>query len=210
MPVGPQGLDQGISLLGPGRPDHLQHRFGGRRLQRQRPGFPLSAATRFTGHGFGHAVADPRLGHDVGGAGGNVAQLAAEFLHEGAHEAGVTAVLWSPDPSQQVLVRQDPSGIDRQCAEQVVLGDGELDRPAGHGHPAFLVVNGQVPQPIGFGRRVPPAQGRLDSRHQLRRRKGFDDVVGGTGLQGLGNRLVPAVLRQKRGRCSQSHQCDVV
>ena len=41
MPVGPQGLDQGISLLGPGRPDHLQHRFGGRRLQRQRPGFLL-------------------------------------------------------------------------------------------------------------------------------------------------------------------------
>ena len=39
MPVGPQGLDQGISLLGPGRPDHLQHRFGGRRLQRQRLGF---------------------------------------------------------------------------------------------------------------------------------------------------------------------------
>ena len=39
MPVGPQGLDQGISLLAPGRPDHLQHRFGGRRLQRQRLGF---------------------------------------------------------------------------------------------------------------------------------------------------------------------------
>ena len=72
------------------------------------PGFSLSAATRFTGHGFGHAVADPRLGHDVGGAGGNVAQLAAEFLHEGAHEAGVTAVLWSPDPSQQVTRASRP------------------------------------------------------------------------------------------------------
>ena len=43
MPVGPQGLDQGISLLGPGRPDHLQHRFGGRRLQRQRLVFSFSS-----------------------------------------------------------------------------------------------------------------------------------------------------------------------
>ena len=53
-------------------------------------------------------------------------------------------------------------------------------------------MDGQIPQQeeLRFG---PPAQGRLHSRRQLGRREGLDDVVGRSGLQGLGDRLVAAV-----------------
>ena len=37
---------------------------------------------------LGHAVADPTLAEDVGGVARIVAQLAAEFLYEGAHRPG--------------------------------------------------------------------------------------------------------------------------
>ena len=69
------------------------------------------ACDALTGRCFGHAVADPGLGQDVGRATRVIAQLAADLLHEGAHQTGVAAVR-SPDPPQQVIVSQYPSGVD--------------------------------------------------------------------------------------------------
>ena len=53
---------------------------------------------------LGHAVADARLGEDVSGFPGVVAQLLAQVLDEGAHRLRVALVAQTPDLSQQLVV----------------------------------------------------------------------------------------------------------
>ena len=64
------------------------------------------------------------------------------------------------------------------------------------------VVDGQLTQHEGrelLGRR-PLAQGRPDSRRQLRRREGFDEVVGGAQIEGRGDHIILVVDRQEDDR----------
>ena len=82
-----------------------------------------------------------------------------------------------------------------------------------HGGP-FAHRIGQVPHHERCRLR-PPAQGRPDPGRQLGRREGLDDVVGGAGVQGPGNGLVPAIGgdeddRQIRQLGDAFHQLDAV
>ena len=79
-----------------------------------RPGYPLRLA------GPGHPVADAALVEDEGGACRVVAEFRADLLHEGAHAPG-------PHPAQQRLGRHHPPGVDREDAQDLVLGGGERD-----------------------------------------------------------------------------------
>ena len=90
----------------------------------------------------GYAVAGPALAEDVPGTGCIVAQLAAELLHEGADRAGGAPAPRAPHPVQEVVVARDLAGVDRQGAQQIVLGGG---------HAAFRVVNEELPGPVGPG-----------------------------------------------------------
>ena len=124
----------------------------------------------------GHAVADAAHVEDPGRVRRVVAELLAELFHEGAHDLGVAVAPPGPDPVQQRLGGRDPSGVEREGAEQLVLGGGELDLAPGHGDQPPVVVDGQLAQHerLGIGA---PAQGRPDPRRQLGRREGLDDVV---------------------------------
>ena len=88
-----------------------------------------------SGRGFGlcfapgHAVADARLGEDVGGVAGVFAQLAAELADDGAHGPQIAAALLSPDPCQQLLVGQHTPGAGREFGQHPVLHCHQRDRP---------------------------------------------------------------------------------
>ena len=84
--------------------------------------------------------------------------------------------------AQQGFVGANPAGVDRQRAQEVELGRGQLDLSARHGHAAFAVVDGEVSQGEGFGL-GPSAQRGPDARRELRRREGLDDVIGGAAAQ---------------------------
>ena len=101
--------------------------------------------------GSGHPVPHPDLGENVGGTPGVVPELAAEAADEGAQEPGVVLVFRSPDPPEQPLLGQHPSGVVRKLLEQPVLGRGQPHRTAGHRHAAFGVVDRQLLQDEGFG-----------------------------------------------------------
>ena len=54
-----------------------------------------------------------------------VAELAAEASDEGAHGVGPRVLAPAPDPAQERVVGHDPSGVEREHAQQLVLGGGE-------------------------------------------------------------------------------------
>ena len=91
-----------------------------------------------------------------------------------------------------VSTGQYPPRVDREHAEQFEFRGRQLHHPPGHRHLPVLVVDGQISQYERL-RPGPPAQGRPDSRRQLRRRERLDDVVGGAELQRRRDRLVAAV-----------------
>ena len=98
-----------------------------------------------------------------------IAQLAAELLHEGAYRAGGAPAPRAPHPVQEVVVARDLAGVDRQGAQQIVLGGGHWHRPPAHAHAAFRVVNEELPGLVGPARPFLLAQRRLDSGHQFGR-----------------------------------------
>ena len=59
-----------------------------------------------------------------------------------------------PDPAQQRVAGHDPTRVEREHAQQLVLGDGERDRLAGHRHAAPVVVDGERAEDEGLGRLV--------------------------------------------------------
>ena len=101
--------------------------------------------------GPGHSVPHPWLGENVVGTPGVVPELAAEAADECAQEPRVVLVFRAPDPPEQPLLGQHPSGVVRKLLEQSVLGLGQPDRTAGHRHAAFGVVDRQLLQEEGFG-----------------------------------------------------------
>ena len=108
------------------------------------------------GSGLGHPVPHPWLGENVDGTPGVVPELAAESADEGAQEPRVVRVFRAPDPPEQPLLGQHPSGVVRKLLEQPVLGRGQPHRIAGHLHPAFGIVDRQLLQDEGFGFPVAP------------------------------------------------------
>ena len=73
---------------------------------------------------FSHAVADAALVEDSGGARRDVAKLPAEVAHEDAHQVGIGTVAPALDPAQQRVVGHYSSGVEREDAQQLVLGGG--------------------------------------------------------------------------------------
>ena len=100
----------------------------------------------------GHTVADPAYGEDVAAVGGVIAELAAEPFHIGANQLRVAGFVSAPYLAQQRIVAEDPSRVDRQGFEQIEFSGRQLQWSPGHGDPASLVVDGQVPHPEGVGR----------------------------------------------------------
>ena len=126
-----------------------------------------------------HAVADTRLSEYVCGAARIVSQFAQELLHDCAHPPGIAGSPPAPDPLQQSVVGQHSTGVGRKLGEQPKLHCGQPDRTPGQRHAAFEVTDVQVSQLVVLSRfrGGPPAQRRLDSRCQLRRRKGLPAVA---------------------------------
>ena len=60
-----------------------------------------------------HAVADARLGEDVFGFVGIVAEFLAQSFDDGADQTRVARVALVPDPLQQLVVGHHPTGIGR-------------------------------------------------------------------------------------------------
>ena len=77
--------------------------------QQQGAGRPRSCHLRFLPPSPRHPVSHPRLGEDVGGVAGVVAQLAAEPLHYFADQPGFAGPLRLPDPLQQLVVGPTPA-----------------------------------------------------------------------------------------------------
>lgn len=85
---------------------------------------------------------------------------------------GSDVVFPAPDPADQGIVRQHPSGVHRERMEQLVLRGGQLHGAAAHAHPALRVVDHQFARNPRIGEPVNVAEGSRDSRHQLSRREG--------------------------------------
>ena len=92
-----------------------------------------------------HAVADPAYGEDIGGVVRVIADLAAEPLHVGANQLRVASFSAAPHLSQQRIVGDDPSRVDRKGFEQIEFSSRQLQRTPGNRHPASLIVDRQVP-----------------------------------------------------------------
>ena len=91
----------------------------------------------------GHAVADAAHVEDPGRVRRVVAELLAELLDEGAHDLGVAVAPPGPDPVQQRLGGRDPSGVDREDAQQLVVPPIYLIRGASRtptGPPALVMA----------------------------------------------------------------------
>ena len=124
----------------------------------------------------GHAVAHPALVDDQGRAVGLVGELVAQPLDVGAHDLGSGGGAPGPDPAQQGLVGQDPAGVLRQHAQELVLGRRQLHRAPGHGDPPLVVVDGEGPERERDGCR-PLAQGRPDPRRAAPRSQIFCEPI---------------------------------
>ena len=121
------------------------------------------------GHGERDAVSNPVLGQNVGGLGRIVTQLSAELLHQGPHRHRIAGVPPAPKPAQQHCGRQHPSGVDREQPKELVLAGRQPHRLSGHGHPALLVLDGEVSEHEASRFRL-PAQDRPHSGGQFHRR----------------------------------------
>ena len=75
-------------------------------------------------------VADAALVEDEGGARRVVAELAAETSHERANRVGGGVLAPVPHPAEQRVVGHDPTRVEREHPQQLVLGGGERDRVA--------------------------------------------------------------------------------
>ena len=85
------------------------------------------------------------------------------------------------------------------------VSGGQLHPATTHGRAAFGVIDGLVPQQIGFPRpglvgRLLPAQPHSDSRHQPAWREGLDDVVVGSRLKCPQHVLITVVAGQEDDR----------
>ena len=74
-----------------------------------------------------HAIADPALVADSGRVGPVVGQLAAETPDEGAHPVRIRVVVPGPGPALQLSVGHGTSRVEREHAQELVLGGGETE-----------------------------------------------------------------------------------
>ena len=124
------------------------------------PAFSSVTAPPFLPLALLHPVADAPLVEDVGGVGRVVTQFAAQPLHDGAHRPRASCRVPAPDPSKQLLMGHDPSGVGRKLSQHPVLDVCQLDRSAGDGRPTLSIVDAQAAEEIGFA-------GRVQGRHGL-------------------------------------------
>ena len=116
------------------------------------------------------------------------AELAAEpadvELHEVAPDVGVV----SPDALEDLLLRQDASGVRHEVTEQLELGRREMDGHLGRAHLVRGLVEHEIAGLVDRGggpaaRAHRAAEDRLHSRDELLRTEGLGDVVVGAELQ---------------------------
>ena len=73
-------------------------------------------------------------------------ELALQRLDEDAHHVRTGVLALVPDPALQRVERHHPSRVEREHAQQLVLGRSEVDRLAPDRHPALRVVDQTVSQ----------------------------------------------------------------
>ena len=79
----------------------------------------------------------------------------AEVPDEGAHQVRIGVLVLGPDPAQQRVEGHDPARVEREHAQQLVLGGGQVDRLAIDRHPALRVVDGERTEHERFRLGVP-------------------------------------------------------
>ena len=87
-----------------------------------------------------------------------------------------------PTPGVAAYVRHHTSRVEREHAQELIFGGGQLRAATGHGDPVMSMVDRQVPQHERFGPGL-PSKRRPHPRRQFRRRERLDDVVGGADLK---------------------------
>ena len=162
-----------------GRDSHLSNGAGG-----------LSWVVR-----SGHAVSDAALREDIGGVCGVVAELSPHTLDEGANHLGVAGVTVLSHPSQKRIVRRYSSRVGSEHAKQF---DSVAVSRTGRSSSVTLRSSWSMTSSPPKGSGVDSLRrGCPDSRRQLRRRAGLDDVVDGSEFQSPGNRFIPSVAGQE-------------
>ena len=135
---------------------------------------------------FRHAVTDAALVEDAGRPLRAVAERSPQVTDDDAHQVGVGIFAPSPDPEEQRVEGHDASRVEREHAQQLVLGGREVDHLADR-HAVLGAVDGDLFVHERLGR------GAASERHQLGRRDGLGDVVGRTRLERLRDRFIAVV-----------------
>ena len=85
----------------------------------------------------GHAVADPAHVKDIAWPARVIPELLADHFDEGAHDLRIAVAPLGPDPFQQHQGGRDPSGVEREDAQQLEFSGGEFDVAPGPDAPTM-------------------------------------------------------------------------